>query len=338
MLRDVEKHPAVLEPFMRHRVEICNHYPDLFLEFIKEIRLVREVELTPSGKNTALLTGATQFLTSGSKQRSPRTLWAKVLEAGSRNLRAAVHQKIDAATVREHRAMSMLKSGYRLDRIDPDALQRIMVCSLLIPFEGAVGVSLGGVSRPETTLLCLVVRAASKQEDFTIFDSLVVKGMLQFKWDNYGAMIFQSKFTMDTVHLLCFSVFSFTGVQYEHSNWLNMLNSSHGVTIACAGILTLLGSTVFLVLEIRQLLMDGGRAYFNGPGKYIDLCSLSSQIGVAFLFISRSEGSMKALAAWSVLVSFFKILNFSRGFASFGPLVRMIIKVAHPPIPSCVVR
>ena len=29
MLNDVEKHPAVLEPFMRHRVEICNHYPDL---------------------------------------------------------------------------------------------------------------------------------------------------------------------------------------------------------------------------------------------------------------------------------------------------------------------
>jgi hypothetical protein len=30
-----------------------------------------------------------------------------------------------------------------------------------------------------------------------------------------------------------------------------------------------------------------------------------------------------------VLLSFFKILNFSRGFASFGPLVRMIIKICR---------
>jgi hypothetical protein len=50
-------------------------------------------------------------------------------------------------------------------KVDPEELQRVMVCSRLIPFEGAVGMSANGVSKPETTLLCLVARAASKLEE-----------------------------------------------------------------------------------------------------------------------------------------------------------------------------
>lgn len=37
---------------------------------------------------------------------------------------------------------------------------------------------------------------------------------------------------------------------------------------------------------------------------------------------------MQPLAAWSVLLSFFKLLSFARGFAATaGPLVRMIAKI-----------
>ena len=322
MLRDVEKHPAALEPFMRHRVEICDHYPDLFLEIIRGMTLIREEELTPSGKNTALLHGTTQFLTAGSSERSPKSLWLRVLEAGSRQLRTRTQQQHDPQTARQSRGMRMLKSGYRLDLTDPESHQRIMVCSLLVPFENAVGISPEGVSRPESTLLCLIVRAASNIEDFTIFDALVVKGILQFKWDNYGAAIFQTTFVLDAVHLLCFSVFAYMGVQHSLETW--------PTTIVVTGALSVIGSAFSLTLEIRQLLLDGARAYFNGPGgagNYIDMFALSTQICVVILFVYRNDNAMKEVAAWSVLASFFKILNLSRGFESFGPLVRMIAKI-----------
>ena len=285
------------------------------------MKLIREEELTPSGNNTALLQDTTHFLTAGSKNRSPRQLWARVLEAGSRQVRArAYQQRNDTRTDHQDQSslvMRMLNCGYRADRIDP-AHQRIMVCSLIIPFEDAVGVSQDGVSRPESTLLCLVVKAASALEDFTIFDSLLVKGMLQFKWDSYGASIFHAAFSLDVAHLLCFSVFAFTAVQRDRSTW--------AVIIYLFASLSSIGSSSFLILEMRQLLLDGARTYFRGAGNYVDISALFSQLYVIFLYLAKSD-YFQALAAWSVLLSFCKVLNFMRGFPSFGPLVRMITKI-----------
>ena len=184
MVSNIQEHPSALEPFMRHRVEIAAQYPDLFLEFIKTTQLVREESLAPAGKNTALLLSATQFLVSGSEERTPSLLWSTVLEAGSQKLAAKNGNgsllKLDDSG---RRAADMLSSSTRMDLIDPAALQRIMVVSLRVPFEGAVGMSHGGVARPETTLLYLISQAARSRQDFTIFDCMLVKAMLQFKWE-----------------------------------------------------------------------------------------------------------------------------------------------------------
>ena len=261
------------------------------------MKLIREEELTPSGNNIALLQGTTHlgtthFLTAGSRKRSPRQLWMRVLQAGSRQVQSGTHQQRDDTRTDHHRADSlavrMLKSGYRVDHIDP-TYQRIMVCSLIIPFEDAVGRSHDGVSRPEKSLLCLVVRAAADLEDFTIFDSLVVKGMVQFKWDSYGASIFQAKFSLDVAHLLCFSVFAFTAVQRDRSTW--------AVITYLFASLSSIGSSSFLILEIRQLLLDGATTYFRGAGSYVDISAFFSQISVIFLFLTKSD-QFQALAAW----------------------------------------
>ena len=50
MVKSMEETPSALEPFIRHKADIANQYPDLFLEFIKTIKLLHEESLTPTGQ------------------------------------------------------------------------------------------------------------------------------------------------------------------------------------------------------------------------------------------------------------------------------------------------
>jgi hypothetical protein len=63
----------------------------------------------------------------------------------------------------------------------------------------------------------------------------------------------------------------------------------------------------------------------SGSWKYLDLSALCGQIVGVYLFVVQSD-LMRPIAAWSVLLSFVKLLSFARGFASSGPLIRMIAK------------
>ena len=64
----------------------------------------------------------------------------------------------------------------------------------------------------------------------------------------------------------------------------------------------------------------------SGSWKYLDLSALCGQIVGVYLFVVQSD-LMRPIAAWSVLLSFVKLLSFARGFASSGPLIRMIAKI-----------
>ena len=221
--------------------------------------------------------------------------------------------------------VGFLSTAPRLEFVDPDQLQRITVSSLRVPFEGAVGVSYGGVARPESTLLYLISHAARVRQDFTVFDCLLVTAMLQFKWNAYAERIFRGQFISATVHLGTVSVFSYTGVRFLDDatgrGW--NIGSGFGAAEVCIGLASLLGSVMFLIPEIRQLLVDGQRAYFDGvrrfcahsvcvrrslitpcfsalpgPWKYLDMSALCGQIVVVYLFAIRSS-LMRPIAAWS---------------------------------------
>ena len=350
MLHDAHTFPTALEPFIRHRVEICVTFPDLFLEFVNAIQLVREDSLIPEGKNSVLLQDSAHFLTAGSTERSPARLWSHLLDndAGEAVRRDVAPSDATASghgikTTGAPRKMSGLtgisSSGLGrpdankyLKNVDSEGMQRVMVCSRLIPFKGAVGMSANGLSRPESTLLCLIARAASNQDEFTVFESLIVKAMLQFKWNAYAETIFKCKYFLDVLLLLCFTVFSYTAAQIDDMSSLNLRTGESWIAI-CSGLFAFIGGSTFLFFEIRQLLIDGSRVYFNSPGKYIDMPALGTQVwhvaSQYHLVPPGTRASAKVLAAWTILLSVFKILNFSRGFESFGPLVRMIIKICR---------
>ena len=51
-------------------------------------------------------------------------------------------------------------------------------------------------------------QAAANQDDYSIFDTMLVQGVLQFKWQSYAAKIFNTEFSVFIVHLAVVCVFS----------------------------------------------------------------------------------------------------------------------------------
>ena len=62
---------------------------------------------------------------------------------------------------------------------------------------------------PPTVALRCSLQAAANQEDYTIFDSMIVQGMLQWKWESFAATIFHVEFTIFMIHLLFVCTFSY---------------------------------------------------------------------------------------------------------------------------------
>jgi hypothetical protein len=319
IIKNINEHPSALEPFMRHRVEIAHQYPDTFLEFCKTIHLIEEEKLAPPGRNTALLQSATNFLSVGSYDRSPINLWSQVLEAGNqKKIRTGDNAQVrqdPEPRARKHRLSNTARASAG-SGAEAAALQRIMVAALRVPLEGAVAVSHGGVARPETTLLYLISRAAMNQDDFTVFNSLVVTGCLQFKWESYAAVVFRAICAVEVMHLFFVCLFSYMSVRYPAST----------VWLVAVGCITFASSLLFLAFESRQLLVDGKSSYLQDPWKYLKITAPGVQVVVVTLCLSRSP-ALNSVAAWSVLLSFFNLISFARGFELSAPLVRMIAKM-----------
>ena len=65
----------------------------------------------------------------------------------------------------------------------------------LVALEDAIAhVRLEDVSRPQNTLLFLLSTAAGELNDYSIFSTLTVRAMMQFKWHSYASYIFKLQF------------------------------------------------------------------------------------------------------------------------------------------------
>ena len=86
----------------------------------------------------------------------------------------------------------------------------------------------------------------------------------------------------------------------------------------------------FLGLEVRQMLLEGSQNYFAGHAvwKALDLACLSLQLIVDGLLAMQVGGWLLAFfACVNVLLFTSRIVSFARGFETWGPLVRMIVKI-----------
>mmetsp|Transcript_12739 Transcript_12739/g.37927 ORF Transcript_12739/g.37927 Transcript_12739/m.37927 type:complete len:2278 (-) Transcript_12739:673-7506(-) len=332
--------PLALHPFMRHRVEIKENHADIFLEFLTEVIPVIEDDLAPTGRNIALLSAADAFLVRGSRLRSPKVLWADCLDMRVHPASRASYagfEKSPSALVARRRARCAVESPYippaiaakaqRLaNRAKAEHMKKVEVVALRVPFENPMGTH-ESLHTVNLSLLNLVAQAAAAQNSYEIFDCLLVKAMLQFKWENFAKSIYKRQFAVFLMHLAMVCVFSVClSRTYRDRTWVRLLQSTEGVVAVALFPAVALISSIFFFIELRQLLVDGSDEYFNDSFKYLDLVTFAMQIIVDALFVTRSH-FMRPACAFNILLFFFKILTFTRGFDTWGPLVRMIMKV-----------
>lgn len=317
--------PLALRPFMRHRVEIKENHADIFLEFLTEILPVIEDSLAPTGSNIALFSASDAFLVRGSHLRSPKGLWADSLE-----LRVVPTPHVNIRAPKRRRVRNAIELS---PKVQPYAIcgraeyvKKVEVVALRVPFENPMGMH-KSLYTVNLSLLNLVAQAASAQNSHEIFDCLLVKAMLQFKWENFAKCIYKRQFAMFIAHLALVCVFSAClSKTYRDPTWIALSKTSEGViAVALFPVVAPISSVLFFV-ELRHLVFDGSTEYFNDSFKYLDLLTFAMQIIVDALFVTRSH-FMRPACAFNILLFFFKILTFTRGFDTWGPLVRMIMKV-----------
>jgi WD40 repeat protein len=198
---------TALKQFMRHREEIADKYPDLFLEFIQNIDLIVEDELAPQGQNIALLKSAADIITAGSEELRPIRLWDDLME-----LPATVSGKPSGRGQNTQRRHSILSSDPTRQRqsnkdlevkIIPEGCKKVEVTAIRVPLEGVVSQTLEHIAQPQRTLLFLISHAAGELDDYHIFNTLLVRAMLQYKWHSYAQFVFVLQFYGFLVLLAC---------------------------------------------------------------------------------------------------------------------------------------
>ena len=157
--------PHALLQFMRHRVEIATKYPDIFLDFIRNLQLT---ELDGSG--FALLHDSSRMLTEGSEDAAPSDFWA--------DLMIDYDGKIPAA--RNHSVLASSREPMRNDKTPVDeSLVKVEVIACRVPLDGVVGQNREMMEFPGATLTYLVMSAATSLNNYEIFDDNIVLAMLQ---------------------------------------------------------------------------------------------------------------------------------------------------------------
>jgi hypothetical protein len=111
--------------------------------------------------------------------------------------------------------------------------------------------------------------------------------MLQFKWESYAAVVFNIEFLVFMAHLVFVCAFSFGASLTSHlplspdsgdDEEDNEQFLFSALTSSAAGVLTLgtlpfalIGSALFMSLELRQLLIEG----LGGPWRCVLACALA---------------------------------------------------------------
>ena len=106
-------------------------------------------------------------------------------------------------------------------------------------------------------VLFLITQAAAQQGDYTIFNTVLVQGMLNFKWTSYGAVIFSFKTLIFCLQLLIASLFSYFGVRTITLPLADLPRSARGVIVLFTCPLAAGGSLLMLLYNIKQLVLDG---------------------------------------------------------------------------------
>ena len=354
-----ENRPA-LRCFMRHRVEIARKHPEMFLAFLKNLRLTNEENdesenAVGAGAGfggggaaaaaVALLASSVDLVVTGAESYNAEGLWEDLLSN-------AVHHHtanaVGSAVIRNRRTLDTPRprtllalpdpnggrKRYRADgEVDMRRLLKVEVVQLRVPLEGAVSSRRDASGAlichgHEEALLSLIAHAAMVANDFTIYDTILARSILQFKWQSYAGRIFlwQFKGYLILVFFVCVQAFGLP--RYVVGPLAEPSQAGFRMLTLASLVVSTFGSFIALLFELRGLIIDGRSSYFRSFWKYVDLLTFSLQSVLPVVLSYAGVTSMAGVHLSSVTVFFFcfRTLAYARGFAKWGSLVRIIEK------------
>ena len=356
MMKSLDSSPLAAAAFSSESGKaIADHYPDLYLDFISRSFLIHDTDVLPPGHNFALMPPTGASVTAGSEHRSPANFWAAFLVKADARFRYFEHRESDdGASHRPRGAFHTCGNPRHILRRSPaDArhatapsmrsssvvrahLKKTEVAAMIVPFERVLG-TFGGDAVSQDSVLALVTRCAASMNDYHVFESEMVRAIIQFKWDHYARSIFILQCVLCVAHfvLVIALYIAVTPAMRLPTRWdpTESARPVHGLREVFALALYLpvvLLTCSFLGLEVRQMLLEGSQNYFAGHAvwKALDLACLSLQLIVDGLLAMQVGGWLLAFfACVNVLLFTSRIVSFARGFEKWGPLVRMIVKI-----------
>ncbi|KAJ8607183.1 hypothetical protein CTAYLR_007342 [Chrysophaeum taylorii] len=233
---------------------------------------------------------------------------------------------------KNHRATELHRLFLRHHARNLTQGKKTEVVALRVPFEFVLGK--WDVDGPaKDSVLSLVAKSSADLESYTAYGSVLVQCIIQFKWDHYGRWIFLTEFALCVLHLVVVCVLYFSMLDNLGLSWSARATKAGVkgvVTIAAFGPAVFI-SSVFISIEVRQLLIQGRGAYFSSHKhwKILDLACFGLQIFVDALLLSKVKAGIAFFAALNLLCFTCRIISFARGFKKWGPLVRMIVKIVY---------
>lgn len=234
-----------------------------------------------------------------------------------------------------------LKQMVIAGQLPAEALQKIEVISLCIPLEGLVSHTLEHITQPRATLLSLIVRAAAELGDYSVFETLTMRAMLQYKWKCYaeyffhrdavhfGVLLFFHSIAMCSLPRLCHT--SHNPSICDEKSFLNavaeMFCSGRGVVTFVSLVFSWFGSTYQLLLLISTLLVDGRGIRQLSMWRILDIATFGSSLAVGLRFIFFRVGNPITLCATSAWLFCMRILSLAKGTEQLGLFVLMIEKI-----------
>ena len=162
--------PHALRQFTRHRVEIAHKYPDIFIEFIRSLRLL-QLDGAMHASNFAALHDASRMLTEGSEDPEPGDCWADLMVG---------YDATTTTPTRRHSVLATTKEPLRdAATVLDDTVVQVEVVACRVPLDGAVAQNPDMLEFPHATLTYLLMQAATSLDSYEVFEDDLVIAMLQ---------------------------------------------------------------------------------------------------------------------------------------------------------------
>ncbi|KAH8059121.1 Rab guanyl-nucleotide exchange factor [Aureococcus anophagefferens] len=222
MMTSLDGSPLAAAAFSNAHAAIADQYPDLYLDFISRSFLIHDTDVVPPGHNFALMPPTGASVTAGSDHRSPADFWSDFLVKAGARFRYFEHRESDDGaahrpsgafharnSLRHMLSRRSFDGGRARRRRSPTAtlggagvrahLKKTEVAAMIVPFERVLG-TFGGDAVSQDSVLALATRCAASMNDYRVFESQMVRAIIQFKWDHYARSIFIAQCVLCVFH------------------------------------------------------------------------------------------------------------------------------------------